>query len=95
MQERHRHQALRDEAGAFRRLAGEARILEHVLDHERLPADEDEAGDPGAGGEAAPDERVRSLARHGLEHELVRRLVEQENRGGLCLEDRPRDLDDR
>ena len=95
MQERHGHQPFGDEAGALGGLPGEARILENVLDHERLPADEDEAGDSGAGRKALADERVGSFAGNRFEDELVGLLVQKEDRGRLGLEDRPGHVDDR
>ena len=95
MQQGHGHQPFRDEAGALRRLTGEARILEHVLDHERLAAHEDEPRDPGARREPAPDQRLRALARDGLEDQLVALLVEEEDGRGLGMEDPARNLDDR
>ena len=46
-------------------------------------------------GKRLPTSVVGALARDRLEDELVGLLVEQEDRGRLRVEDRPRDLDDR
>ncbi len=46
-------------------------------------------------GNRLPEERLGPEAGDRLEHELVRLLVEQEDRGGLGAEDRPRHLDHR
>jgi hypothetical protein len=75
-------------------VAGEAGVVAHVLEHERLPRDEHPPGDAGAGGDALADQRLRSLACDRLEHELVVLLVQQEDRGSPGREDRARDLDD-
>ena len=95
IRERHRHQALRHVARALGRLPGEARILLEVVDHDRLAGDEHPAGDSRARGNPHPDQVAFTLARDGLEDELVRRVVEQEDRRRLGAEDRPRDIDDR
>ncbi len=50
---------------------------------------------PVPGGEARAEQRVLALADDGLEDELFRLLVEEEDRRRLRAEDRPRDLDDR
>ena len=50
---------------------------------------------PVPGGEARAEERVLALADDRLEDELLRLLVEQEDRRRLGAEDRARDLDDR
>src|SRR4051795_7920126 len=95
VQERNCHQPFRNEPGALGGLAREARVGQHVFDHERLAADEDEPGDPRARREPAADKLIGAFTGDGFEHELVRLLVEQEDRGGLRAEDRPGDLHDR
>jgi hypothetical protein len=94
-EQRDRHQSARDVAGALRGLAGEAGILADVVDHERLPRHEHPAGDARAGRESLSDQRRRAFPGDCLEDELVRFLVEEENRRRLRAEDRARRLDDR
>ena len=59
-----------------------------VVDHQRLAGREHPARDAGTGREPHPDQVALSLARHGLEDELVRFLVEEEDRCRLGTEDR-------
>src|SRR4029077_17349754 len=70
-------------------------ILEHILDHERLPADEHEAGDSGAGRKALAERGAGPFAANPFEDGLVGLLVQEEDRGRLGLEDRPSHVDDR
>ena len=67
LEERDRHEPLRHVAGSRRELAGEARILRDVLEHERLARDEHPARDPGArresagrGGASSPSPEIAS-----------------------------------
>ena len=76
-------------------VAGEARVGLHVLQHERRLRRGDPAGDAGRRREALADEELVLLAGDGGEDELVRLLVEQEDRRPLSAEDRPGHLDDR
>ncbi len=66
-----------------------------VVHDEGLPRDEREPCDPVLDGNREPDERLLPLTGDCLEHELVRAVVEQEDRGRLGAEDRPGDVDDR
>ena len=52
------------------------------------PRREHPAGDAGTGREPHPDQLALPLARHRLEDELVRLLVEEEDGCGLRAEDR-------
>ena len=95
VEERRGDDAVRDVPGRRRTLAGEPGIVREVVDDERLPRDEREPGDARARREPRPDQRVASLAGDGLEDELVRVLVVEEDRRGLGTEDRSRDVHDR
>src|SRR6185503_11121509 len=94
VEERRGDDAVRHVAGRGGALAREARVVRQVVHHERLPCHEGEAGDARARREPRPHERVPSLARDRLEHELVRVLVVEEDRRRLRTEDRARDVDD-
>jgi hypothetical protein len=72
-----------------------ARVLRDIVEDEGLTRHEHPAGDTGRGRKSHPDELLLALARNGLEHELARVLVEQEDGGGARVEDRTRDVDDR
>src|SRR5207302_2489913 len=73
----------------------EAGIGADILDDDGLSRDEHPARDSGAGRNPPADERVGALAGDRREDELVRRLVEDEDRGGPSPEDGARHLDDR
>src|SRR4051812_31833034 len=94
-QQRDGHDPLRHVAGLLRDLLRMPRILGQILDDERLARDERPAGDAGAGRDPRADQTLLVLAGDGLEDELVGLLVQEEDRGALGREDRPRDLDDR
>ncbi len=89
------HDALGDVAAPLGDVACEAGVGLHVLEDERRLRGGDPAGDPGRGREPLTDEELIVFARNGGENELVRLLVEQEDRRALSAEDRTSDLDDR
>jgi hypothetical protein len=89
------HEPLRHVARGLRRILGEARVLADVLEDERLARHQHPARNPRARRKAGADEAVRALPRDRLEDELVPLLVEEEDGGRACVEDRPGDLDDR
>jgi hypothetical protein len=76
-------------------VAREPWIVLDVFDDERRAGREHPAGDAGAGREACAEKRVLSLPDDGFEDELVRLVVQEQDRGRLRAEDRARDLDDR
>ena len=92
-EQRNRHQSARDIPGRLRRVAREARVLRQVVDDERLPRHEHPARNAGARREALAEQRVGAFAGDGLEDELVRLLVEQQDRRRLRVKDRASDLD--
>ena len=95
VEQRHGHHPLRHVPGPLGDVAGEARILLDVVEHERRARREHPAGDPGRRRQPRPDEVLLVLAGDGGEDELVRLLVEEEDRRRLRREDRARHLDDR
>ena len=91
-EQRHGHHALRHIAGRLGGRARPARVRAQVVDDEGLARREHPAGDAGARREPHPDQLALSLTGHGLEHELVRLLVEEEDGRSLGAEDRARHL---
>ena len=93
--ERHRHQRLRHVAralGACRAKRGSCWRSSITIG---WPVTSTQPAMPVLGGKPHPDQVALALARDGLEDELVRRVVEEEDRRRLGAEDRPRDVDDR
>ena len=95
VEEGRRHQPARDVAGSLRDVTREPRVVSHVFEDERGARGEHPPGDAVLRGEAHSEQGLLALADDRLEHELVRRLVEQQDRRRLGPEDRARDLYER